>query len=65
MHQKDKELLNKPIVNYAQMKKIFTPRNIARRNLYTLVLLTQAMNFLADEELAHTMYAQITAELFT
>ena len=59
MHPKDEELLSKPVVNYAQMKKIYTRRNVPAPNMHTPVLLIQALNFLADDKHEHTMYVQI------
>ena len=59
MYPKDEELINKPIVNYDQMRTMYTRTKVPTPNLYAPVSLIQAMNFLADHEDEHIMYAQM------
>ena len=60
MHPKDEELLNKPILNYSQMKTIFMFSNTPATSVYTPVILDRALNYLADHEEEHCKYAAMT-----
>jgi hypothetical protein len=44
------EFLNVPIVNYAEMKTIFSPGLFGKDQLYQPHLLIKAINFIADNQ---------------
>ena len=54
------ELLNKPIINYAQIKTLYMARNVHPRNLYSPALPIKAMNYLANHIDEQIMYANMT-----
>ena len=57
MYSKNDKLLNKTIINYAQMKMIFLRVDVDIRNLLNPVLLIQAINHLADNKTEMGKYA--------
>ena len=59
MYPKDEELINKPIVNYDQMRTMYTRTKVPTPNLYGPHHLIQALNYLADHEDEHIRYAKM------
>jgi hypothetical protein len=54
-----REYVNTPIVNYAQMMTIFTPRFVCKVQLYQPNLLVRAINSIADNEEKYAEYRQL------
>jgi hypothetical protein len=52
--------LNKPIVNYKQMKTVFEPTYVRISDLFTPRKLMDAINYLADNKDHGDSYAQMT-----
>ena len=52
-------LINKPIVNFAQMKMIFTPQYFGERQLYDPRLMIEAIDLLVDNKEERDAYAKM------
>ena len=56
-YPKYSDLLNAPVLNYEQMKKIFTPKFVDPKHLYNPKVLIQAIDHLADNKTQGSLYA--------
>jgi hypothetical protein len=58
-YPRNREYVNTPIANYAEMKAIFMSQFVCKTQLYQPNLLIRALNFLADNKEEYAEYREL------